>query len=125
MYRWNVAKGCIAYFAGFTEEPYKGRISDLERDNNGDCLPADLFESSLSSVLSVALNTYPNGATINDLANYCERNSIVVSKAGIERVLIKYSNIFIRSGIEIDRWTFNGFTFLNEYSKRILFEGGQ
>ena len=77
-----------------------------------------MFDSSLCSILSIALNTYPNGATVNDLANYCDSNNINVSKVGIESVLKKFSNLFMQGNINTDKWIFRGFDFFKEMERR-------
>ena len=96
----------------------KPGASNFEDDSKGELLPSDAFDSSLCSILSIALNTYPDGATVSDLANYCDSNNVNVSKVGIERVLRKFSNLFIQRNVKIDKWTFHGFDFFKELERR-------
>lgn len=91
-------------------------ISDSRNVINS--LPEDMFETSLCSILSIALNTYPYGASVNDLVIYCARNKIDVSETVIECILRKNSHLFVQSSTDFDKWSFNGFSFLNKISKK-------
>ena len=105
-------------FAGYLEGSCKPATSNFEHSIRGELPQSDLLEISLCSVLSIALNTYPTGATLDDMTNYCNRNNIDVSRVGIERILRKYPNLFFRRNADIEKWTFNGFDFLADLAKR-------
>ena len=76
-------------------------------------------EAILCSILTIAINAYPSGATTNDLVNYCESNTFRVKRTLIENTLCKYPNLFcrIKSEDEVERWLFNGFHTFKEYGQ--------
>lgn len=77
-------------------------------------------ETILSSILTIAINAYPSGATTNDLVNYCESNKFKVNRTLIENTLCKYPDIFCptKSEDEVERWLFNGFHAFKDYGQQ-------
>jgi len=102
----------------YLEGSCKPGTSNLEHNSRGALPQSDLLEISLCSIFSIALNTYPTGATLDDMTNYCNRNKIDISRVGIERILRKYPNLFIRRSTDVEKWTFNGFDYLVDLAKR-------
>ena len=76
-------------------------------------------EAILCSILTIAINAYPAGATTNDLVNYCDSNKFRVKRTLIENTLYKYPNLFcrIKSEDDVERWSFNGFHTFKDYGQ--------